>query len=334
MLPKLNGIFDAITPPLGDQPGKPIYAAMPIPSYDSYLIGKDQISNACLLVLTTDYTEVYSPPIRLESLDVQFQSHCELFRNEELYRQDTFTVIRCLSHDRDTILYFLSICETILHVIGDKPTQPEIAKAVHCLTTIFHDIQKSPTRSVNGLFGELYLLRRSSNPAKLLTAWRLDDSARFDFSYEIARLDVKTSVGRARTHVLTYDQCNPPLNTIAIAASLFVERIPSGTTLRTLIDEIEKLVEARSDLVFKLHEVVATTLGANLASALAIGFDTQLAESSLRFFNLLDVPGIRGTLPAYVSDVHFRSDFSGIDANSIQSLINCDPVFSDLLPDV
>ena len=61
-------------------------------------------------------------------------------------------------------------------------------------------------------------------------------------------------------------------------------------------------------------------------------FDERLADSSLRFFSLRDIPGIRGRLPVGVSDVHFRSDLSLVKPLSAQVLISSDPTFLDLLP--
>ena len=328
----LKHIFEAIAPPQGDDPDQPLYAVMPVPDYESYFVGKDRESHACLLVATVDRAERRPPPIRLESLDVQFELRCQLRKDQEPDREGTFTVIRCRSLDPETIRYFLSVCETVLRMVGDKPAQRAVASAVHRLADIFQKMHKPPTRPVNGLFGELYLLRRSGNPVRTLKAWRMDETARFDFADGEIRLDVKATGGRVRTHTFSYEQCNPPPGTTAVAASLFVERTPGGVALRSLIDQIESIVAAHPDLVLKLHEVVTATLGTSLTEALAATFDVKLADSSLRFFSLLDVPAIREPLPAGVSDVHFRSDLSKLPTLSVQSLVDQDPVFWDLLP--
>lgn len=102
---------------------------------------------------------------------------------------------------------------------------------------------------------------------------------------------------RVRAHTFSYEQCNPPPGTIAIVASLFVERASGGISLRSLILEIEESVSAHNDLVLKLHEVVAATLGTSLNEALSVRFDTKLPGSSLRLYSLNDVPAIRGPLP-------------------------------------
>lgn len=328
----LIDIFAAVPPlPAGD-PDRPLYAVLPVSGRSSYFIGKDGDGHACLLVATMDRLARLQPPIRLESLDVQFELHCCLRKDREPEREGTFTVIRCRSPDRETIRYFLSVCDTILRLGGDPPAAREIAGAISRLAAIFQKMQRPAARPVNGLFGELYLLWRSTNPIRAITAWRNEDTARFDFSDGDIRLDVKTSSSRLRVHTFSYEQCNPPPGTIAVAASLLVERASGGVALRSIIDKIAARIAAHADLVLKLHEVIGATLGASLAEALSTRFDVRLAKSSLRFFHLTDVPAIRGSIPAGVSDVHFRSDLSAVAAVSAQTLIDSDPIFWDLLP--
>ncbi len=328
----LIAMFEAIAPPLGDNPDKPLYAVMPIPGYGSYFIGKDTESRACLLAATVDHTHKRQAPIRLESLDVQFELRCQLRRGQEPDREDTFTVIRCRSLDPETIHYFLCVCETVLRMVGDSPAPRAVASAVNRLAAIFQKMQNPPTRPVNGLFGELFVIWRSRNPIRALAAWRTDETACFDFADGDVRLDVKATSGRVRAHTFSYEQCSPPPGTIAVVASLFVEHSPGGITLQSIIYEIERNTAVNIDLAFKLHDVISATLGMNLSKTLALKFDEKIADSSLRFFSLYDVPAIRGPLVAGVSDVHFRSDLSGLQALPAQALIDRDPTFWDLLP--
>ena len=332
MTVSLNTLFETIGVPTSDNRVKPLYAVLPVPGYQSYFVGKDSGSHACLLVTTIDDSQRQPPPIRLESLDVQFELPCRLKNGREPAKNGQFTIIRCQSLDRETVRYFLSVCEIVLRTIGDNPARREIASAVRRLAVIFQKTQKPPARTVNGLFGELYLISRSSNPVRALTAWRIDDAARFDFVDGDARLDVKTTSSRERTHIFSYEQCNPPPGTIAVAASMFVERVSRGIALRSLLDHIAEVVGPQIDLALKLHEVTASTLGTSLNEALSLSFDEKLAQSSLCFFNLTELPAIRGPLPTGVSDVRFRSDLSMSNAISIVDLIALDPVFSSLLP--
>jgi hypothetical protein len=332
MDPALGQLFASITPPAGGDPDKSFYAVKPAPAYPCHYIGKDKDSLACLLIATADGTARSLPPIRLESLDVQFDLACHVKRDQEPKRLGTFTVIRCRTPERETVRYFLCVCESFLRILGDTPSRTSVGAAVNRLAAIFAKLQQPPTRSLNGLFGELFLVRASGNPRRALGAWRIDDRARFDFSDGDVRLEVKTASNRIRAHSFSYEQCNPPSGTLAVVASMFVERAAAGMAFRRLIDEIERCVASDADLIFKLHDVIAGTLGAGLKEALSIGFDEQLARSSLQFFELDQIPAIRGTIPAGVNEVRFRSDFSAVTPISPQALIDKDPVFWDLLP--
>ena len=325
-------IFEGTCLPSAEPSDKPVYAVMPVPDHPSYFVGRDRESLACLLVSTNHQAGRSHPPIRLESLDAQFELRCHLKKANERVREGIFTVIRCRDGSREITRYFLSVCETILRVLGEHPTREQIATAVNRLAAIFQKVRQPSARPLNGLFGELCLLLHSRNAAEALAAWRANDNVRFDFSDGDVRLDVKASGSRNRQHTFSYEQCNPPAGTIAVVASLYAEQAAGGVSLSSIMNQIETRVSSNADLVFKLHENVAATLGASLKDSLQRRYDMRLAESSLLFFNLEDVPAIRGPLPAGVSDVHFRSNLSALPPVSIETLIDRDPKFWDLLP--
>ena len=330
----LGKIFDRIPQPAPEPTDKQVFAVVPVPGHSSYLLGRDRDSRACLLVTTDHKTDHYSrlyPPIRLENLDAQFKLRCHLRGASEPEREGTFTVIRCRESEGEMTRYFLWVCETILQMLGRQPTQAQVSTAVIRLAAIFQKVRQPAARPINGLFGELFLVFRSRNAVRTLTAWRTDENARFDFSINDVRLDVKAASSRSRLHIFSYDQCNPPPGTVAVVASLHVERTSGGTSLESIISQIAARVSAHADLLLKLHETVAATLGASLNDGLARRFDLRLAESSLQFLDLYDVPAIRGPLPAGVTDVHFRSDLSALSPLSTDALIERDPVFLDLL---
>ncbi len=81
-----------------------------------------------------------------------------------------------------------------------------------------------------------------------------------------------------------------------------------------------------------MHETAAATLGQSLAESLDRRFDLRLAKSSLVFFDLREIPAIRGDLPAGVSALHFNSDLSALQPLSVERLIDRNPLFFDLLP--
>src|SRR5262249_45595316 len=147
---------------------------------------------------------------------------------------------------------------------GLKRTNAAISEAVGQFTRIFQRLIAPSLRPVIGLIGELFVIQQSRNPLKALSCWRIQDSSRFDFMAGNLRLDVKAASGRARIHTFSYDQCNPPSGCTAFVASLFVEVTSRGLSLRELLERIEAVVSGRADLVIKLYDTVAATLGSAL----------------------------------------------------------------------
>lgn len=327
----LEGLFRNIPRPTGDEAGQSAFAVVPVSDRRTYFVGKDVEGRASLLIATpTCVPRKSRPPIRLGSLDAQFDLRCRV-RDVQSW-EGRFTILRCRASDQDLTRYFLAICETLLRVLGSKPSQDEVAIAVGRLAEILRRVERPSVRSLIGLFGELFLLSRSSDVVSALSAWRPDDNARFDFSEGAVRLDVKATSSRQRVHTFSYEQCNLQPGVLAVVASLHAETTGSGTSLYSLIRSIEDRVSSRADLIFKLHENIAGTLGTTLDDALQRRYDVQLAETSLRFFRLDEVPAIRGELPIGVSNVHFRSDVSTLRWLTREELIAQNPDLGSLLP--
>lgn len=323
--------FNELNAPTGINPDDSLYAVLPIANQDGYFIGKDNDNLACLLISTIDSLVANHPPIRLENLDVQFGLPCSMEMQAEKL-EGMFTILRCRSQEQEILTSFFSVCQSIIRMLGENPSQDNIAKAVNKFVRIFSKLLEPQNRTVNGLFGELFLISISSDPIFALDVWRSEDNARFDFSYEEVYLEVKTTAGRKRSHKFTYDQCNPPDNSSAIVASMFVEQSTGGTSLRDLFDEVEAIAYSNPNLVIKLHEVISDTLGKTFNDAMKIAFDVHQTKTSLKFYDLREIPAIRHTLTNELSEVSFRSSLSEESYLSLAELSSKFPKFSPLLP--
>lgn len=326
----LAALFEGLPVPRADHP---IYAVAHIPGYPAYFIGKDNDTNACLLIRAPDGESRRHVPIRLESLEVAFDIPSVIKRAGKV-SDGTFTVVRCRSNDAEVVRYFLSVGETLMRILGPTPSRTAIGNAITRLAQIFQHLQSPATRSINGLFGELLFIRQSHSPFQALAAWRTRGTSRFDFNAGDIRIDVKTAVGRQRIHTFSHDQCNPPSGTTALVASLFVEQAAGGISLREFIREIEGLVATNVELSLKLHDTVADTLGRSLNEAMKVRFDRRLSVSSLQFYDLRSIPAIRNEPPHGVSDIHFRSDLSNAPEADLKRLLEREPLLANLLPKV
>lgn len=325
----LGPLFEGLPIPSADHL---IYSVAHIPGYPAYFIGKDNNANACVLIAAPDKESRRQVPIRLENLEVVFDIPSVVKRANKI-SEGTFTVVRCRSNEVEIVRYFLSVGETLVRILGSNPSRTALSHAITKLAKIFQRMQSPATRSVNGLFGEIFLIRQSQDPFRALAAWRRQDTSRFDFNAGSVRIDVKTAAGRQRIHTFSYDQCNPPSGTIAIVASLFVEQIAGGISLREIIRETEELVATNTELVLKLQETVADTLGRSLYESLNVCFDHHLSSTSLQFYDLRSIPAVRIEPPSGVSDIHFRSDLSGSPQANLGILIERDPSLEVFLPE-
>ena len=312
MLADLGALFERVPATLRGE-WESGYAVVAIPGYARYFVGKDGEGHACLLISTAGPRKGTPAPIRLASVDVQFEMRCDLRRGSQALPTQYLTVIRCRSVDKGITRYFLSLCSSLVRLLGRSPTRVEIAAAVEKLAAILSKNRQPASRTVNGLVGELYLIRESRNPRRALSAWRIDDVDRFDFVDGKLRLEAKTAAGRVRTHMFTYEQCSPPRDTVGLVASMFIERVTHGLTMEAIIADIVAIIGDDGDLVFRLYDVVSATLGNTIGNAMSVAFDEELLRSSLQFFKLSDVPAVRGILPAGVSNVAFRSNLEHLD---------------------
>lgn len=270
-------------------------------------------------------------PIRLAGIEVHFALPCRIAADGQ-ERQETLTVVACSSTDIQSQRYFLHICETIVKIVGATPTLQEIIDAVGHLVELFRQLSRPASGSVIGLIGELFTIRQSSDAVVAVRAWRSADDDRFDFAIDDARLEVKASGDRVRAHNLSAEQCQPPSGTVGALVSLFVELTGGGMSLMELIEDIVRRLEGNDQLILKIQETVAATLGETTTLALSTRFDDRLAESSLRLYELSAIPAIRSGIPPEVTQVRFRSDLSRAPTVSIDDLTSRCARFFDLFP--
>lgn len=319
---------------LGPGPSTPphdgSFRVHPIPGPSRHYVGRNDVGQPCVLLGSKSGS--MHAPIRLAVVEARFGSTCEIKPITGEPREETLTVIVCTSPDAQAQAYFLHVCETVIRILGPSPSLPRVVEVVQRLVELFRQIARPASRSVIGLLGELYVAARSRNIVTAVSAWRSSDVDRFDFSAGDIRLDVKASGDRVRAHHLSAEQCQPPPGTFGLLVSIFIESSGGGMSLGELIAEIEQRLTSRDDLILKVQETVAETLGDTLPTSMAVRFDDRLARSSLQIYDLRTVPAIRDGIPPEVSHVHFRSDLSRVAPLSISQIDALTTTGRDLLP--
>lgn len=289
-----------------------------IPGYERHYVGRNSTGHPSLLLGSAP--GAFYAPVRLAMLDARFGNRHRIHPLDGDEREELLSVITCTSQDAQAQAYFLHVCGTIVRIVGPNPALHDVVQVVQRLIELFRRLSRPASRSLNGLVGELFLIAASRDVRAVVAAWRSTDVDRFDFSTGNVRLDVKASGERIRVHHLSAEQCRPPAGTIGLLASLFIEGSGGGQSLRELVAAVEAALDGNDDLILKVQETIAETLGDSLPMAMSARFDDRLALASLRFYDLATVPAIRDGVPPEVSGVHFRSDLTRMEWLSEASL--------------
>ena len=329
--PDLHGILSSLWTPVVLLPGGELrYHVRPIPGTPVHFFGRDNAGLPCLLLAARDASA--KAPIRLAAIEVRFTVPCRVVLSDGKEAEETLTAVVCTSLDPVVQGYFVHVCEVIVRIVGTQPTLQQVVDAVSRLVDLFQRLARPSSRSVFGLFGELYVIHASASPTSTVNAWRSTSDDRFDFSMDDIRLEVKASGTRQRAHSFSLEQCTPPPATLGILISLFVETTGGGLSLLQLVQRIEKQLDGRVDLILKLQEIVTEGLGEAAATTLAMRFDENLAKSSIRVYELGAIPAIRDGVPSEVSQLRFRSDISRTPVANVADLVAKNPQVRRLLP--
>jgi hypothetical protein len=245
----------------------------------------------------------------LEHLSVIHLVNCRVRMPNVVDENRTLSIVRCTSADRLIHEYFLRALHPVILSLPAAPSREQVSAAIQQLVDLFRRISQPPRKTVLGLWAELLIISRGSDPGKLVSCWHLQPEDRFDFSLGADRLEVKAAAGQLRIHQFSLEQLRPPLPTRIVVASLLTERTAGGTSIANLVDAIRGRI-GDAELLIRMDSVMAGILGANWREAETVRYDLQLAAESLRFVDGAVLPAVHTPIPTEITEVRFRVDLS------------------------
>lgn len=170
------------------------------------------------------------------------------------------------------------------------------------------------TKTIQGLWSELFLIAESVDPVVVLRSWHSLPEEKYDFNSGEERVEVKSCSGSRRVHTFSLDQLNGPIGTQTVIASVFVKHVSGGKNISMLVESIMNRIPNQSGLIEKLKHQVALALGKSINEGILYHFDFYLAKQSLRFYKIEDIPRIKiDDIPLEVHDVHFKTDLTNVE---------------------
>jgi hypothetical protein len=294
-------------------------SAVPIPGSPAHRLAKDANGSPCLLIQQAP-SHLPPAPIRLENLQVAFNVPCTVTDPGGRQERDTFTIVRCSVANPTLFPHFLRIISPIVVALGPSPTPAVVRRAISGLVELFQALAAPAKKTVQGIWAELMLIRLSSDPHAMATAWHREPAEHFDFSAGPQRIDVKSSTSRRREHFFSLEQLTPAGGSHIVIISVFVERVGGGVCLRQLFDDTRELLQADPQLVSRYDTVFYSSLGSGWSDAMDECFDWELATDSIAYYRAESIPHPENPTPQSVFDVRFRSDLGSVAPLSPQDL--------------
>lgn len=310
--------FEKLPLPRPSSPSESTFTAVPIGSKSPHKLGKDEGGCPCLLIATGSgmMKAEARVPLVLENLAVLFDLRCQVSSPQTDTQSGTFTVVKCVSADSAIRSYFLSLISGIAAAIGLTRDRRRVAAVIEDLVELFRSLSMTPKKEIQGLWGELFLLCESKNPALLAEAWHVSPTDRYDFNKGSERIDVKTTSQNSRRHHFTLDQLCPPDGTRLIVASIMVQSSGAGTSVHELLENIRSRIAGSPSLFFRVMRQVHETLGESWRGVQGVRFDYQAAMESVCYYDGAKIPRVGQPLPDGVSEVSFVAELSRVHAIS------------------
>ncbi len=300
----LQDIFERL--PIPKSTKEHTYTAMPIKGFNSHKIGKDIEGNPSLLLeVNQEDKDFVFTPYNLYNLSITHHLACEVLLQDKR-EERSFSVIHYTGHDESLKSYFLKACEVLVPTLGNFPNGQKITSTVNKFIDLFRLMKEPPTKTVQGLWAELFFIHQLPNPKQGVAAWHQSPEEKYDFSLDKVSIEVKSYSTRERIHHFTAKQLTTPTACTGYVVSIFVEPLAGGQSLQQLLDDITARLDGDSQLVEKLHLLTYTTLGSSLSQLKEVSYNYHLAKESLALYHTDDVPKIT-YLPHHVFDVKFRS---------------------------
>lgn len=325
----LYQLFQSLVLPLQRPTGNSL-SAVAIPESPNHRLAKDSTGAPCLLLTQTVSTP--SAGLRLQNLSVSYGVQCTVGDRGGQQEERAFTIIKCSSADPSLFPHFLRILSPIIATLGANPTPAAVRRAISGLVDLFQALATPAKKSVQGLWAELLVIRGASDPRAVAAAWHRHPSEHVDFLDGRQRIEVKSASNRRRLHYFSLVQLTPPANARLVVASVFVESVGGGLSLRELADDIRAVLSSDPLALMQFDATFYSTLGASWSDAMEERFDLELASDSLTFVDSVHVPKIDGTIPVEVSDVRFATDMSGVQPLTTEALRSAGGLFAAVAP--
>jgi hypothetical protein len=288
--------------------------AIPCFKGSRHFIGKTQQDNLCLLIRTLSDEKIKRYSSNGKLLKIDYDVECtfrDLSSNENF--TDRFSLLEYKGDfDKSNSLYnyVLSIWESLIEVLGEKPTVNELHNEVEKVRLLFLKLSKKSSKTELGLWGELFCIANSHNPTFWMKSWHINPSDTFDFNDGKNLLEVKTSLKNIREHDFSLEQLNNPRSEDLLIMSIMTLESDLGKSILDLVELIEQNIEKST--IGEFREKFLEVAGQELEEY-SRKFDFVHAKKTSKFYSPNEIPSIKKeNIDDRISKVRFVSNLEKV----------------------
>lgn len=293
---------------LVENPSGHAFTIVSVPGHENVFLGADAASRPCLFVRATERT--VDPPLRTSRVSLQTGQVYTVAPVGGSGRSERLHSLRCETSDAVDVDTFLALVDAFLaRYASGQVDLVALTEFFRSLVRLFSIGSSSDLQGERqGLWGELFLMRRGRGFAFWAPLWHSETTRKFDFSAGNKRVEVKTAVGDERIHYFAHRQIFELEGETIMIASLLLRKEDAGLSLRDLIREARAALLG-SSYYFKLEQAVRQA-GMEAAEETGPAYDASEAEQSLSWYRAADSPHFRMAEPPGVSQTHYKVDLS------------------------
>ncbi|WP_460605047.1 PD-(D/E)XK motif protein [Jatrophihabitans fulvus] len=277
----------------------------------SYLAGADS-TGAPVVAIEVQESPTVTPSISLQSLSVQFDLHClASFEDEEV--DVVVALLRCPASDSQIRELFFDFCASVLHQLPEPVSSRDVDRVVHDWIRLFWQLLRAPAGELTGLVGEIAMIASAANPDRWVDGWHDSSGDRMDFVFpeQGFSVEVKTTRGRGREHIVSLNQMTETATQRNYLASFQLEFRTSGVALGDLARRVAADL-TRPECVRKFWEVLTEQCGSRFHEFMTARFNLAALLGSCQLFDiaLLPCPQVHLPLPAGISNLQYGLDLT------------------------
>ena len=288
------------------------FAIATLPTIKTHKLGISFNGRPMFFIKCDEKTKAKSLDTNLEFISVQYNRQCKLINKKGKIEEGIYTIIS-LKSDSDYLQeYFLKIVFVLVKNLSEKPLLKDLKIEIEKLINLFTKFSKPALKTIQGLWAELLIIEQSKNPDYLIKSWHNSTSDKYDFNDGNDKIEVKSTSKSRRIHNFSLEQLIPNTKSKLIVSSILTIETGTGTSIFDLIDIIESKINDQN-LIYRINEMVASTLGKDFEKAFDIYFDYKFSVDSIQHYESVDIPTINiSNIPSNIMNVRFDCDLTDV----------------------